>query len=319
MLKHKTKVKIGVDLLGNENTPEGLAKILHKFCLDEKVHLILIGNQDAFSSLEPLENCEFIEAKETIEMEDNPLTAIRRKKQSSMHVGIDLLKDQKIDAFISLGNTGTLVGLACMQLPVLDQVSRPALLSLLPTQKNPVAILDIGAHIDSKTENFLDFAKLGNAYQKSRGIKSPTIGLLNIGTEKLKGTNRVKQIFGYLEDQKNLFNFVGNVEGKEVFTGNIDVILTDGFTGNVFLKTSEGVASMILDELSQKECDKTFFQDLKKRLHYAQYPGAFLIGLDALVIKCHGYSTPQAVVNAVKGAKELVQNQFIANLKKELV
>lgn len=319
MHKQQTRVKISVDLLGNENSPKDLAKILHKFCLEDDVQLLLIGDQDTFSSLKPLENCEFIEAKEAVEMEDHPLTAIRRKKQSSMHVGIDLLREKKIDAFISLGNTGTLVGLACLQLPILNQISRPALLSLLPTQKNPVAILDIGAHIESKTENFLDFAKLGSAYQKSRGIKNPSIGLLNIGTEKLKGTTRVKQIFEHLENKKNLFNFIGNVEGKEVFTGNIDVILTDGFTGNVFLKTSEGVASMILDELSQKECAKSFFQDLKKRLHYAQYPGAFLIGLDALVIKCHGYSTPQGVVNAVIGAKELVQNQFIERLKKELI
>lgn len=314
------KVEVAIDLMGNENPPKDLVEALLALGSKIDINLFLIGSEEIFSSYEQSENISFIKSSHVIEMNDDPLYSIRRKKNSSMHLGIDLLKEKKIDAFISLGNTGALVGLSTLRLPLLPMITRPSLLAMIPTHKEPLAVLDVGAHIDPKTENFFEFALLGNAYQKAMGVKAPKVGLLNIGTEKIKGTTQIKKVFELLEKKTDHFDFIGNIEGKEIFKGNVDVVLTDGFTGNIFLKTAEGIASLILDELGQNiaEGNNKFFQDVKKRLHHAQYPGALVAGLDALVIKCHGYSKPQALIHALYDVKEMVKNKFIKKLKEEL-
>lgn len=320
MSLENNSIRIGIDLMGAETPPEDHVQTLIENFQDKSLELFLIASNKVFKTFSEGPSIHFVVSEEVIEMEDDPLVAIRRKKKSSMHIGLEMLKQKKIDAFISLGNTGALVALSIISLSTLPEITRPALLALLPTHKKPLAVLDLGAHIDCKPENFLDFALLANAYQKNMGIPSPRIGLLNIGTEKIKGTHHIKKVYEFLEKNKNRFNFVGNIEAKEVFKGNVDAVLTDGFTGNVLLKTSEGIASLVLDELDQSKdvISQSFFQDLKKRLHYAQYPGALLIGLTSLVIKCHGYSTPQALMNGVLGVKEMVANNFIEKLKKHI-
>lgn len=202
-------------------------------------------------------------------------------------------------------------------------------MTLIPTKLEPVAVLDVGANVNVKAENLLQFAQMGIAYQKTRGIKHPTVGLLNIGEEKQKGTPELRKAYEILEtlNRDAPFDapiFIGNIEGRNVFHGNIDVLITDGFTGNVFLKTAEGIAGFILDQLEKVKLAEIFPQlknminPLRHRLHYAEYPGAILCGVEGIVIKCHGESTPEAFINSIKGASHLVRHFFLEKIKSEL-
>ena len=188
----------------------------------------------------------------------------------------------------------------------------------MPTKKHPVAVLDVGAGVEVKAKHLLQFASMGAAYQKARGIKKPLVGLLNIGSEALKGTSELRLAYRDLQSLTDApFTFAGNIEGTSVFNGDVDVLVTDGFTGNVFLKTAEGLATLILDRLythiSPQDLQKIEPQllDLRHRLHYAEYPGALLAGVRGVVIKCHGYSTPQGFAKAIRGAAELVEEGFL--------
>jgi glycerol-3-phosphate acyltransferase PlsX len=240
-----------------------------------------------------------------------------------------MLKAKEIDAFVSAGNTGALVGSAKMTLGMLPGLNHPALLALMPTKLNPLAVLDVGANLECKAEHLVQLALIGSAYQKARGITLPSIGLLNIGSEAIKGTIELRSAYQKLEQlarQKDpFFKFSGNVEGKTVFDGTIDVLITDGFTGNVFLKTAEGIASLILDRLHEHlskdslEQLKGQLSDLQSHLHYAEYPGALLCGVAGIVIKCHGYSSPQAFTNAIREANRVVSENFFQILQKKLL
>ncbi|MBI3508049.1 MAG: phosphate acyltransferase, partial [Chlamydiia bacterium] len=265
-------------------------------------------------------------AKEVIGMEENPLTALRQKRHASIPVGLRLLKEGVIDAFISAGNTGALVSAAKMILGTLPTIRRPALLAMIPTKKRPVAVVDVGANIQVKTEHLVQFARIAAAYLKARGIEHPRIGLLNIGSEPIKGTSESRLAYKALQSlPESPFRFVGNIEGKSVFDGEVDGLITDGFTGNVFLKTAEGIASLILDRLEahipSDLLDKLTPQlaDLQRHLHYADYPGALLVGVKKIVIKCHGYSTPHSVGKAVFGAVELLKQNFMEVFPEKLI
>lgn len=247
--------------------------------------------------------------------------SLRRKKQASLCVGLRLLKEGKLDAFVSAGNTGALVSASKMILGTFPHISRPALLALMPTKKRPVAVLDVGANLQAKAAQLVQFAHLGAAYQKARGIAVPRIGLLNIGSEASKGTSEIRLAY---KELAKLPAFAGNIEGKSVFDGEVDVLVTDGFTGNVFLKTAEGIASLILDRLhariplSALQDIRAHLEDLQRHLHYAEHPGALLCGVKGAVVKCHGYSTPEAFANGIRGAIEFASFRFIEIVKEQL-
>ncbi|MBS0629677.1 MAG: phosphate acyltransferase PlsX [Verrucomicrobia bacterium] len=323
--------RIGIDLLGCDTLPEQLLKSLINLPLEgsHPPKFTLFATEDVFSKVNVPEdfNCQVV--TEVITMDEDPLSAVRRKKDSSILVGMKQLKKYEIDAFISAGNTGALLASATLSLPLLPGIDRPALVTLMPTKLEPVAVLDVGANVNVKAENLLQFAKMGIAYQKTRGIQHPTVGLLNIGEEKQKGTAELRKAYEILEtlNQDAPFDapiFIGNIEGRNVFHGNIDVLITDGFTGNVFLKTAEGIASFILDQLEKVKLVETIPQlksminPLRHRLHYAEYPGAILCGVEGIVIKCHGESTPEAFANSIRGASHLVRNFFLEKIKAEL-
>lgn len=254
-------------------------------------------------------------APEAIGLEEHPLLALRKKRNASMSVGLRLLKEGQIDALISAGNTGALVSSAKMILSTLKGILRPCLLTLMPTKKNPVAVLDVGANVQVKAAHLVQFALMGAAYQKTRGIAKPSVGLLNIGSEALKGTSELRLAYHTLQTLTNApFRFAGNIEGKEVFNGEVDVLVTDGFTGNVFLKTAEGIASLILDKIQSPTQTKPF-----QSLHYSEYPGALLAGVRGLVIKCHSYSTPRAFTTAILGAIPLAKSSFVQKLSNVLL
>ena len=258
-----------------------------------------------------------------ITMEDDPLKAMRRKRDASIPVGITLLKEQQIDAFVSAGNTGALITCATLLLPMLPGIRRPALLAQLPSLDASVAVIDVGGNVSCKTEHLLQFVQMGVAYQRSvLGIENPRVGLLNIGMESGKGTPELRE--AYQELRQSDVNFVGNVEGRDVFNGKIDVLITDGFTGNVLLKGSEGISSFIFDYLQRalaNEPSETLHNALNTiqcHFDYAEHPGAIVCGVDGIVVKCHGDSSPQAVLSGIKGAIMLVQNNLIEAIRSQL-
>lgn len=304
-------LKIGVDLMGNENAPHDLLDVLKGTSWPSNVDLFAIGAPEFAKMALPF---HYVAAPEVIGMEEHPLFALRRKKNASIPIGMRLLKEKKLDAFVSAGNTGALVSSAKMILSTLPKILRPCLIALMPTKKNLVAVLDVGANVEAKAAHLIQFASIGAAFQKTRGIKHPTVGLLNIGSEPIKGTSELRIAYHELQKKSDSFRFAGNIEGKTVFDGDVDVLVTDGFTGNVFLKTAEGIASLILDRIKLSSEVKKFHS-----LHYAEYPGALLAGIRGIVIKCHGYSTPKGFMNAVIGAIQLAKEGFVQKLLNELI
>ncbi|HEX2583195.1 MAG TPA: phosphate acyltransferase PlsX [Chlamydiales bacterium] len=315
-------MKIGIDLMGNDNSPETLLAALQELDLDSSVKLAVFGLPE-YKELSPF---EYVKTAEFISMDDHPLNALRRKKEASLCIGLRALKAKKIDAFVSAGNTGALVTGAKIILGNLPGILRPALLARMPTKKEPVAVLDVGANVQVKACHLVQFALLGAAFARSQGIEWPRVGLLNIGSEAIKGTSELRTAYQELKTLDPApFHFAGNIEGKSVFDGDVDVLITDGFTGNVFLKTAEGIASLILDRfgalLPPEEYKKLAprIRDFSAHLHYAEYPGAILAGVQGIVIKCHGYSTSRAFLNAVKGAVQLVRGHFIDRIDREII
>lgn len=309
--------------MGSDNSPELLLKTASNLAasLPKNVELVAIG-APRYASLTPL---SFKSAPSTIEMDDPPLTAIRRKKDSSLCIGLRMLKAKELDAFVSAGNTGALVTFAKMTLGMLPGILRPALLALMPTKRQPVAVLDVGANTENKAAHLVQFALIGAAYKRARGIALPAVGLLNIGQEATKGTSELRLAYAELSTMNHLsrpfFHFAGNIEGLSVFDGQIDVLITDGFTGNIFLKTAEGIASLILDRLNERSEFahlQDHLADLKRHLHYAEYPGAFLCGVHGIVIKCHGYSSPQAFASGIREAVRIASEGFLQIIESKL-
>lgn len=304
-LQHR--LKIGIDLMGNENAPQTILDALKSLLLPPHVEVVVLGLPELEAEASPL---TFVPAPQVIELEDHPLLSLRRKRNSSINIGLRMVKEGKLDAFISAGNTGALVSSAKMVLSMLPKVLRPCLIALMPTKKNPVAVLDVGANVQVKSQQLVQFACIGTAYQKACGVPHPKVGLLNIGSEPLKGTSELR--IAYQKLQSLPIHFVGNVEGTSVFNGDVDVLVTDGFTGNVLLKTAEGIASLIFDRIQLPPSELKRFQTL----HYSE--GALLAGVKGIVIKCHSYASPKCFQNAVLGAIRLVQEGFVQKLINDL-
>jgi len=304
------------------NIAQGILQALSD--LPFQLNVAFFGTSDVLEQISQHPLITLFPAQEVISMDDDPLLAIRRKKNSSLCLAMNMLKDGTLDALISAGNTGALIAAATLSLPKLPGIDRPALLTLLPTKKHPVAVLDVGANPHVKAEYLLQYAAIGLAFQKCRGIEHPTIGLLNIGSEAEKGTPELRNAYKALERLNHLPHarkkFIGNIEGRDVFNGNVDVLVTDGFTGNVFLKTAEGIASFILQEIEAYAGDSLILHLplLRKRLHYAEYPGAVVSGIEGIVIKCHGDGSPNAFCESLKATCRLLEQDFLKRIKVEL-
>ncbi|MFZ0566062.1 MAG: phosphate acyltransferase PlsX [Chlamydiales bacterium] len=326
--------RIGVDLMGSEQPPQAIFEAVLQ--VSREIHpedtLVVLAKSPLYPQLKQqylsfeksIASIEFVLTEEFVEMDESPLLAVRRKKNSTMAEGIALLKKKKIDAFVSTGNTGALVATAMLHLPKLPGIDRPALLVMVPTDNGGVAVLDVGANISPKPEHLIKYAIMGSVYQQlAHGVGAPQVGLLNIGAEEQKGTKILKETYSILQAYFGK-NFLGNVEGRDAFQGNIDVMVTDGFTGNVFLKTSEGVSNFLIDYL-QTHFGKKGFDDIQKvinhlrhQFNYSEHPGAFLCGVEGLVIKCHGHSDALALMNGIQGAIDLVKKRVIEKMKDKL-
>ena len=321
--------KVVVDAMGSDRAPHAEIDGAISAARDLGIGVVLVGQTQ---KVEPeLRRCgwrasgdlgiDFVHAPEVIGMDEPVATSVRRKKGSSLRVGARLVADGHADGFISAGNTGAAMATAKMVIGMLPGVDRPALAALIPTKgTKPTLLLDVGANSDCKAEHLAQFAVMGEAYSRAvLGVSRPSIGLMSIGEEEVKGNELTKEAFPLLRDLSNI-NFVGNVEGRDVFTGAVDVIVTDGFTGNVMLKLSEGLSeamlSMIKSELQATARTKTgamlarpAFRNIKRRLDYSETGGAPLLGVRRIVVVCHGSSNSRAIANAVRCVKEFSENR----------
>ncbi|WP_313891298.1 phosphate acyltransferase PlsX [Psychrobacillus sp.] len=313
-------MKISIDAMGGDNAPHEIVKgVYEALQAFEDVHIQLYGDEAKLAPLlQAHDRLQVIHTEEVIEGTDEPVRAIRRKKNSSMVKMAESVKNGEADACVSAGNTGALMAAGLFIVGRIDQVDRPALAPTLPTlDEKGFVLLDVGANSDAKPEHLEQFAVMGSVYaEKVRGIKNPRVGLLNIGTEDNKGNELAKTAFSLLSEAP--INFVGNVEARDLLAGVADVVVTDGFTGNVVLKTIEGTAAGIFSMLKEafNHSTKTKIsallvkdqlRGLKTKLDYTEYGGAGLFGLKAPVIKAHGSSNANAVFHAIRQARMMVE------------
>jgi glycerol-3-phosphate acyltransferase PlsX len=262
-------------------------------------------------------------------MEDKAVQAVRAKRDSSMRVGLRLVREGKAAAFITAGNTGAAMATAKMVLGALPGVDRPALVAIIPTATGNVStLLDVGANVDCKPHNLEQFAVMGEIYFRSMfGTARPRVGLLSIGEEEGKGNELTRESYQLLKQLP--INFVGNVEGRDIYNGKVDVIVADGFVGNVALKSSEGVVNLVRATLKETLAatitrqvgfllSRSAFTDFKKRLDHTEYGGAPLLGVKGACFITHGSSNANAIKNAVRVASEFVERNINANIEQEL-
>jgi len=312
-------MRIAVDAMGGDHAPQinvdGAIAAAREF----DIPTILVGRAQLLEDLLSDSgysggNIEIVDAPEVISMDDPATAAIRKKRNSSIRVAANCVRDGRAQGLVSAGHTGAAMVSAKMVIGTIEGVDRPALATILPNLSGHCLLLDVGANPDAKTQHFKEFAVMGSLYaQLAFGKKRPSIGLMSIGEEDSKGTDRTKEAFKTLKETG--LNFVGNVEGRDVFNGSVDVIVTDGFTGNVILKVSEALAEMV-ENLLREEIKKTLkasvgfllsrsaFRSFKSRLDYSEYGGAPLLGVKGCVIICHGRSTAKAIKNAIRFAAE---------------
>lgn len=337
-------MRIGVDLMGGDSSPQVLFQAVHQAChqayneVDPTCHFDVFATKEEIGHLKQKDSYDynrinFIEVADYVTSEDSPLSVVRHKKETSMAIGIRMIRDKMLDAFVSAGNTGALIAYTALTLPLLPNCESPALLAVLPTANGNVAVIDVGGSILCKAEQLVQFAYDGVAYQQCiAGITSPRVGLLNIGEESAKGPSELRKAYKILQEYSDHNNqqmvFVGNVEGREVFQGKVDVLVTGGFAGNIFLKTAEGASSFLLSHLQKAFEDakalhadhgayaqiKEVLQQLKQYSSYDEYPGAMICSVDGIVVKCHGYSSPRGMYNAIIGAIKLAKYDIINNM-----
>ena len=307
-------MNILLDAMGGDNAPDANIKGAIKAITQIKADVTLIGKEEIirakvkeFTGKEIEEISERLKIKnatETIEMEDQPTVAIKHKKDSSMVVGFKMLKNGEGDVFISAGNSGALLAGATLLVGRIKGIDRPALAGILPAYKSQLLLIDSGSNTNCKPINLLQFAQMSTIYLRNTfGIEHPAIGLLNIGTEETKGNELVKESYKLLKEKSEELgvNFIGNVEGRDAFSGKVDAIVTDGFTGNVFLKTTEGLGKFVkrtlTESLTQNLISKICtvpclpaINRFKKTMDYKSYGGALFLGVKKPVVKAHGSS-----------------------------
>ena len=325
-----------------DNAPKASIKGAVKAVKEIQSEIVLIGNEEIInkkikelygkdSISEISDRLTIKNATETIEMEDVPTQAIKHKKDSSMVVGFNMLKADEGDVFISAGNSGALLTGATLLVGRIKGVDRPAIAPMLPSYKKGLMLVDAGANTNCKPINLLQFAEFANIYlKKIYNIEKPAIGLLNIGTEETKGNDLMKESYKLLKEKSNDYgmNFIGNVEGREAFSGEVDAVVTDGFTGNIFLKTVEGFGKLVKRSLTES-LKKNFLSTLgaipalpgikrfSKTMDYKEYGGALFLGVKKPVVKAHGSSDEYLFYFTIKQAEKFAESKAVEILKEE--
>jgi glycerol-3-phosphate acyltransferase PlsX len=328
-------MKIALDAMGGDYAPaatvEGAIEALNEY---QDVSVVLVGNESEIKAELDQRDCSGLpisvkNASQIVEMDESPLAALRRKKDSSIRVAIDLVKSNGADAMVSAGNSGVVMATALYVLGKLTGVERPAIATIMPSLKDHFVLLDAGANVDCKPLHLYQFAIMGEAYARFIfDIESPKIGLLGIGEEDAKGNELTKEAFKLIKNSH--VKFIGNIEGQDIFSGEADVVVCDGFVGNIALKVSEGLAETMIKMLKREVVEKAstsgkagslFFKDafksFKKRTDYSEYGGAPLLGISKPCIISHGRSTSKAIKNAIKVAGVFHRKGILDIISKE--
>ncbi|MGD8329383.1 MAG: phosphate acyltransferase PlsX [Acidobacteriota bacterium] len=315
-------MKIAVDAMGGDHAPEHPVAGAVMAARELGADVVLVGREDALR--EALSHhpdagaLSVVHADEVIGMDEPPATALRRKKNSSIHVAARMLRDGEVGGFVSAGNTGAVMVTVKLFSGTITGVDRPALAVILPSRAGRTVLIDVGANVDPKSRHLVQFAVMGSFFaQTILGLQRPRVGLLSIGEEAGKGTDLIRSAHAALEASP--LNFLGNVEAQQIYSGEADVVVCDGFTGNVVLKTSEAVVETMLhllrDELQSSKRNmlgariaRSAFRNYRARVHYAEFGGAPLLGARGLCVICHGRSSARAIMNGVRVTMEYGQH-----------
>ena len=328
-------MRIALDAMGGDFGPPslvaGAVMALREYHHIQKLYLV--GDQRQIETELEKHRCndsriEIVHSMQVVEMSDKAWSAVRRKKHSSVSRAVDLVKHDQADAIVSAGHTGAAVAASIVKLRTLKGIDRPGIAAVLPTQFNVFVLIDAGATIDSRPEHLLQYAIMGSVYSRHvLGYKNPTVGLVSLGEEDVKGTELTKEVFKLLKRSK--LNFVGNIEGRHLFEDPVEVVVCDGFVGNVILKTSESIAVAIFKWLKH-ELTRTkmrmagayvarhAFNDIKRKTNYEEYGGSPLLGVNGICIIAHGASTPLAIKNALRVAAESIEHRVNPHIVEEI-
>lgn len=336
-------MKIILDAMGGDNAPDANIKGAINAINKVKAEVVLVGKEDIIRTkvkefygkeIEQIsDRLKIVNATETIEMVDKPTDAIRHKKDSSMVVGFNMLKQDEGDVFISAGNSGALLTGATLIVGRIKGIDRPALAGILPAYKSQLLLMDCGSNTNCKPINLLQFAQMASIYLRNTfGIEKPAIGLLNIGTEETKGNELTRLSYELLKEKSEELgiNFIGNIEGRDAFSGKVDAVVTDGFTGNIFLKTTEGLGKFVKVSLTDS-LKRNFLSILgsipclpainrfAKTMDYKIYGGALFLGVKKPVVKAHGSSDDRLFEYTIIQAEKFVENKAVEKMTEEFL
>ena len=329
-------VKIAVDAMGGDNSPKKIIEgIIHNHKKNKDIFFKIFGEKNKIKEI--IDNkinknfYEIIHTEKFVLSSDSPLEAAKKGKDTSMWLAIESVKKKKADIVISAGNTGALLVIAKLNLDMIKNIDKPALSALWPNKNGMSVVLDLGANIDCSSKNLFDFSIMGaSLYTSLYPNEKPNIGLLNIGSEELKGNETIKETFQILNEKKsNNYNFAGYIEGNQIMDGDINVIISDGFTGNIALKTAEGTANFIVRELKKTMTNSILgkfsaflnysnLNKFKKRLDPRLYNGAIFLGLDSPVVKSHGGTDFIGFSNSLDVCNKIVKGNLIEKIKRNI-
>ncbi len=328
-------MKIALDAMGGDfgppNLVAGAVMALREYHRIQK--LFLVGDSDQIENELKKHGCndsriEIVHATQVVDMSDKAWSAVRRKKDSSISRAVDVVKHGDADAVVSAGHTGAAVAASTIKLRTLEGIDRPGIAAVLPTETNVFVLVDAGANIDARPDHLLQYAIMGMVYSRHvLHYKNPTVGLISLGEEDVKGTEKTKEVFQMLK--RTRLNFVGNIEGRHLFEDPVEVVVCDGFVGNVILKTSESIAVAIFQwlkhELTRTPIRKVgallakkAFATIRDKTNYEEYGGSPLLGVNGICIIAHGASTPLAVKNALRVAAESIEQQVNPHIVEEI-
>lgn len=319
-------IRIAIDAMGGDHAPEEVVKGAESYLKDNEVSLTLVGDKDRILRLRKDPRIEVVHADEVIGMDESPVSAVKQKKSASINIAVDLVKDKKADAVISAGNTGAIMASSLFRLGRIEGIERPAIATIFPNiHGGEFLLLDMGANVDCKPKHLEQFAQMGSVYAEHvMHIKSPRVGLLSIGAETEKGNELTQQAYPLISEKK--LNFIGNVEGGDLFTGRVDVVVCDGFVGNVILKISESLStqlfSMLKEEIKEDLLSKVgalllkrSFRNFRKKVDYDEHGAAPLLGIDGIVFKAHGRARAKAIKSAIRVCAEAVKEKVVESIR----
>ena len=329
-----SRCRIALDAMGGDHAPLEVIKGALLAASEYEVDILLVGKEEVIREhltalgVKLPRTIEIVDAREVVEMDETAVSPIRRKRNSSIRVCANLVSEGRADAFVSAGNTGATWTSARLVMGMIEGVSRPALATVLPSIHGHTLLLDVGANVDAKPNHLREFAVMGHFYaQMIFGLEHPRVGLLSIGEEEGKGNELTKETFRVMKETG--LNFIGNAEGRDIYNGNADVVVCDGFIGNVVLKASEALGEFVSKTLKTEMTRslprklggllaKSAFADMKKRMDYSEYGGAPLLGVKGGCIVCHGRSNAKAIKNAVRVGRDFAVNRIDEKIRAKI-